>query len=98
MKYVVVAFYDKDLEAFKLPQCINAPDINALATDMMRGIIKQMPDEKVGIYAAQQMYDLGTYDDETGILETKVPVKVLDCDELLKKRAALKVKEVKIDG
>lgn len=97
MKYVVVAFYDKDLEAYKLPQCINSPDINALATDLKRGIIKQLPDERAETFTGQVLFHIGTYDDDTGALITKAPVKILDCDELLLRRLELKKKEGNID-
>lgn len=93
MKYTVIAYYDKDLECFKLPQVINCPEISNLVTDLIRGLVKMLPDDKVVQFGRQELYHLGYYDDETGCLEALKPVKVLDCDEMLERRMKVRANE-----
>lgn len=86
MKYTLIAYYDKQLEAFLAPQAINSSSPEDIKTDVSRGILKQLPKEKIGVFQKRKLYKLGFYDDETGIITDPIPEELIDCDLLLAQR------------
>lgn len=86
MKFTLIAYYDKQLDAFMSPQAINSASPEDIATDISRGILKSLPKEKIGVFAKRKLYKIGFYDDATGIIEDAIPEELIDCDLLLAKR------------
>lgn len=86
MKFTIIAYYDKQLESFTSPQAINSSSAEDIKTDVSRGILKQLPKEKIGVFAKRKLYKLGYYDDATGIISDAVPEELVDCDLLLAQR------------
>lgn len=86
MIYTLVAYYDKDLKAYTSPQPINSNDPDAIAADVKKGILKQLPKDKVAVFAHRSLWKLGMYDDDTALIKDAVPEELLDCDILLQER------------
>lgn len=86
MKFTLIAYYDKQLDAFMAPQAINSSSPEDIATDISRGILKSLPRDKVGVFAKRKLFKVGIYDDATGIIEDAIPEELIDCDLLLAKR------------
>ena len=86
MIYTMIAYYDKDLKSYTSPQAINSNDSSQIAADIKKGLLKQLPREKVKPFAHKSMWKLGMYDDDTGLLTECVPEELLDCDVLLQER------------
>lgn len=86
MKYTLIGYYDKQLESFTSPQAINSSSVEDIKTDVSRGILKQLPKEKIAVFQKRKLYKLGFYDDETGLITDPVPEELIDCDILLAQR------------
>lgn len=85
MKYVLVTYRDKDLNSFLAPTISNTDNFERLAKDVTTSIIRG-PKEKLDVVMHRELYGLGYYDDDTGVIEPVVPVKLLDCDVVINKR------------
>ena len=46
MKFILIAYYDKQLQAFLAPQAINSSSPDDIKTDVTRGLLKQLPKDK----------------------------------------------------
>lgn len=100
MKYVIFAFYDKVMESFGLPRTSNL-NVENFIQDFRRAIIKGFEIEKCNQFISQAIYELGSYDDESGVIVPCPAKLLLDCDEALLVRqqieAEKKKKEIKSD-
>lgn len=83
MRYCLITFFDKDIESFSTIQAINAPSWHDLKVDLVRGLKKQFPLDKLGQFAGKILHFKGTFNDETGVLEPAEGVDTLDCDSIL---------------
>ena len=86
MIYTMIAYYDKDLKSYTSLQAINSNDPLQIAADVRKGLLKQLPKDKIAGFAHKAMWKLGMYDDDTGLLTECVPEELLDCDILLQER------------
>lgn len=94
---IVISYYDKDLKQFKGPSITNATDLDDLTRDVKAGIVKGYDAKLVNQMIHQEIYYLGTYDDQLGVLQGILPEKILDCDDLIIERKKIEEESKKLE-
>lgn len=92
MKKFIYAFKDKELNCFGMPRFEEIPP-ESYKEGFRRGLLKGFKPDQLGVFIGQELHCLGTYDDSTGEVVQDKSYKLLDCDEVLKERKDLDVKE-----
>lgn len=93
----VLIFRNTRIGAFTQPQFSDVEPEKA-AIQLARAL-KMSDDEAVlKKYSDLEMYDIGTFNDETGVFDAKQPVKLLDCAKCIEKKVEEDVgNEEKVD-
>lgn len=82
MKMTVIAFKDKQLDRFTSPGFDDHGDTEVIKELVRTQIIKLDP-VKRKVYEGKNLVVLGTYDNETGLIECHDPEFLLNCDEVI---------------
>lgn len=81
----VYVYYDKEVKAFGLPQFQDLTPAQ-FGEGLTRGILKGFELEKLNLFAGQELYFIGTYDDNVAEFSPIEKQKILDCDPLIQER------------
>lgn len=85
MELFIIIFKDEHLGCFTQPQFTDVEPLKA-AKGLHRSLINAARDGKVQEYLKYEhldMYNLGTFDDETGDVKMHNPVLLLDCKKAI---------------
>lgn len=80
MKFMLFCFKDKQLNRFTIPNVSQLSDPIDLADDVRSQIVKS---DKRDVFKGKNLVVLGTFDNNTGTIESHDPEFVLNCDEVI---------------
>lgn len=91
MKSIIV-YHDKDTESYTAPRLVEG-DRATITKSLYVAIVKGFKDDELGQFKHQELCYVGTFNEETGVIDACLPEVLLVCDKALAKRLELSAEE-----